>query len=143
MKGGSLVANESALQQGWALNATEDFITRTYVLPLLTDERSRERLVDEHRKNPIGVAGKGGKPGTGHSTDLVRVLDKFRRAPQAGKYCRVCTKPHEEWRIGIFSGIRGEPIKILPEAFASEDDCEHAIFLKRIDDLLEAYRRNR
>lgn len=137
------MADETALQQGWALNATEDFITRTYVLPLLADEGTRNRLIDEHRNNPIGVAGKGGGPGVGHSADLVRVLDKFRRAPQAGKYCRVCTKPHVEWRIGILSGVRGKPIEVLPETFASEDDCEHAIFVKRIDELLEAYRKNR
>ena len=137
------MADDTALQQGWALNATEDFITRTYVLPLVVDEISRSRLIDEHRKNPTGIAGKGGAPSAGHGADLIRVLDKFRRAPQAGKYCRVCTRPHAEWKIGIFSGERGKPIRILPEVFTSEDDCEHAIFLRRIDDLLEAYRKNR
>jgi len=127
-------------QKNWALTAAGDYLTKTYVLPLLTDQAFREKLIEEHRNNPIGVAGERGKPGMGHSPELRRVLDRFRAAPMQGKYCRVCTKPDEEWRIGIFSGVRGEPIMILNEAFSSEDDCEHAIFVKRVEEFLDAYR---
>jgi len=46
---------------------------------------------------------------------------------------------HEDYRIGICSGVRGDPVKILEESFSSEEACEHAIFLKRITGLLERY----
>lgn len=127
-------------QKRWASMAAEDYLTRKYVLPLLTNQAFREKLIEEHRKSPIGVAGNRGKPGVGHSPELCRVLDKLRRAPMQGKYCRVCTKPHEEWRIGIFPGVRGEPIMVLNEAFTSEDECEHAIFVKRVEEFLDDYR---
>ncbi len=127
-------------QKNWALMAAEDYLTRKYVPPLLTNQAVREKLIEEHRKNPIGIAGNRGKPGVGHSPELCRVLDKLRRAPMPGKYCRVCTKPHEEWCIGILPGERGEPITVLNEVFASEDECEHAVFVKRVEELLDAYR---
>ena len=127
-------------QKNWPLAAAEDYLTRTYVLPLLANQELREKLIEEHRKNPIGIAGSQGKPGVGHSPELSRVLDKLRRAPMQGKYCRVCTKPHEEWRIGIFSEVWGEPITVLNEVFASEDECEHAVFVKRVEEYLDAFR---
>jgi branched-chain amino acid transport system permease protein len=130
------------LDQGRA--STDDFITRTYVLPLLADPATRARLIEEHRNNPVGRPGDGGKAGVGHSPDLITVIDKLRRAPMTGKYVRVCTRPHREYRIGIASGVRGEPVRMLEdEAYPSEDACEHAIFLKRVDDLLALYGHGR
>jgi len=35
--------------------------------------------------------------------------------------------------------VRGQPVEILDESFSSEEACEHAIFLKRILDLLERH----
>ena len=126
------------LDQGRA--STDDFITRTYVLPLLTDPATREQLIEEHRNNPIGRPGKAGTNAVGHSPDLITVIDKLRRAPMTGKYVRVCTKPHEEYRIGVTSGVRGEPVEVLrDEAYPSEEACEHAIFVKRVNDLLALY----
>ena len=55
---------------------------------------------------------------------------------------QTCALPicmHEDYRIGICSGVRGDPVKILEESFSSEEACEHAIFLKRITGLLERY----
>jgi hypothetical protein len=57
----------------------------------------------------------------------------------AGKLLTVCKKPHEDYRVGIASGVRGKPVEILEESFSSEEACEHAIFLKRIVALLEKY----
>ena len=54
-------------QKNWPLAAAEDYLTRTYVLPLLANQELREKLIEEHRKNPIGIAGRQGKPGVGHS----------------------------------------------------------------------------
>ncbi len=119
--------------------STDDYITRTYVLPLLRDAETRDRLIAEHRANPIGRAATNGQPAIEHSLDLRTVLDKFRRQPMTGKYVIVCKRLHEDYRIGICSGVRGQPVDILQDAFSSEEACEHAIFLKRVADLLEQY----
>ena len=75
-----------------------------------------------------------------HSKELQIVLDKLRRQPMAvKKYVTICKKDFEDYRIGIVTGVRGEPVEILEESFSSEEACEHAIFLKRILDLLERH----
>jgi len=125
------------LNQGHA--STDDFITRKYVLPLLKDEKTRNRLIEEHRACPVGRAPHKGQPMVEHSKDLRTVLDKLRRQPMAGKLLTVCKRPFEDYRIGIASGVRGQPVEILEESFSSEEACEHAIFLKRILALLEKY----
>ncbi|MDC0446153.1 hypothetical protein OAM09_04965, partial [Candidatus Pelagibacter sp.] len=51
----------------------------------------------------------------------------------------VCKKDFEDYRIGIVTGVRGDPVEILEESFSSEEAVEHAIFLKRILDLLERH----
>lgn len=129
----------TGVQANQGYTATDDFITRTHVLPLLLDAESRARLVAEHRDNPIGLPGKAGKAGVQHSEDLARVIDKLRRAPMAGKYVRICVAAHKEYRIGVASGVRGKPVKVLAGTYPSEDACEHAIFVKRVDDLLASY----
>lgn len=120
-------------------SATDHFITRTHILPLLTDPATRDKLIAEHRANPIGTPGMAGRPGVQHSDDLARVVDKLRRAPMSGKYVRICVTPHKDYRIGIASGVRGKPVQILEERYPSEDACEHGIFVRRVRDLLAAY----
>ena len=56
-----------------------------------------------------------------------------------GKYVLVQVKAHEDYRIGRVSGVRGEPVKILAKSYASQEECEHGIFLKRMKDLMTAY----
>jgi hypothetical protein len=134
-----MMVKPTGVQTNQGHASTDDFITRTYVLPLLTDEASRRRLIAEHKACPIGKAPSNGRPAIEHSKDLQTVLDKFRRGPMAGKYVTICKRMHGDYRIGICSGIRGKPVKILDESFSSEEACEHAIFLKRIVDLLAEY----
>lgn len=131
--------SKTGVQENRAYTQTDDFITRTYVLPLLTDPAKRKELIAEHKRSPIGSPAQGGQPAIQHSDDLARVIDKFRRQPMPGKYVRICKVPHKDYRIGIVSGVRGKPVRILAKSYPSEDACEHGIFLKRIDDLLEAY----
>ncbi len=133
------IPEKTGIQDNRGHSLTDDFITRTYVLPILTDPESKARIIEEHKNNPIGVPGKAGKAGIGHSDDLSRVLDKLRRAPMTGKYVRICVKPHEGYNIGIVSGVRGEPVKILEESYPSEEACEHAIFVRRVGDLLASH----
>lgn len=130
---------QTGVQRNDSYAHTDDYITRTYVLPLLQDEEMRNRLIAEHRACPVGKAPSGGRPAIEHSKELRTVLDKLRRQPMAGKYITVCKQPFEDYRIGICSGVRGEPLEILEGSFSSEEACEHAIFLKRITDLLAKY----
>ena len=130
---------KTGVQENRGHTSTDDFITQTYILPILADKARREAITSEHRANPIGKPGLAGKAGVGHSEDLRRVLDKFRRAPQTGKYVMVQVKAHADYRIGIASGIRGKPLKMLSQSFASQEDCEHGIFLKRVRDIMSLY----
>jgi len=134
-----MVKEKTGVQLNQGHTSTDDFITRKYVLPLLKDEKTRNRLIEEHRACPVGRAPHKGQPMVEHSKDLRTVLDKLRRQPMAGKLLTVCKRPFEDYRIGIASGIRGQPVEILEESFSSEEACEHAIFLKRIVALLEKY----
>lgn len=130
---------KTGVQENRGHSSTDDFITRTYILPILADKARRQTIIEEHEGNPIGKPGKAGKAGIGHSDDLIRVLDKFRRAPMTGKYVLVQVKAHEDYRIGVVSGVRGKPVKMLPKSFPSQDACEHGIFLKRMKDLMAEY----
>lgn len=133
------MARKTGVQENQGYTQTDDFITRTHILPLLTDKQKRKQIIEEHRSNPVGKPGKAGTAAVQHSDDLARVLDKFRRHPMEGKYVRVCKRPHKDYRIGIASGVRGKPVKILAKAYPSEEACEHAIFVKRMNDLLKEY----
>ncbi len=130
---------KTGVQENRAHSSTDDFITRTYILPILADKKRREAIIAEHRDNPIGKPGLAGKPGVGHSEDLRRVLDKFRRAPMTGKYVLVQVSAHSDYRIGIASGVRGKPVKMLAKSYPTQEACEHGIFLKRVKDLMAAY----
>ena len=134
-----MTKEKTGVQLNAAHTATDDFITKKYVLPLLRNEETRNRLIAEHKATPVGRAPHKGQPAVEHSKDLQTVLDKFRRQGMAGKYITICKKPFEDYRIGICSGVRGKPVEILEDSFSSEEACEHAIFLKRILDLLEKY----
>jgi len=96
---------------------------RKAIRALITDS-----LIEEHRVKVLGQ----------HSDDLERVLQYFRRQPQEGKYIGVMTKPWEEYRIGVLSGVRGQPAEILmDERFPTEEAVLHGIFLRRIRDLMK------
>ena len=137
-----MVKDKTGVQLNQGHTSTDDFITRKYVLPLLRDEKIRNRLIEEHRACPVGKAPAlhKGQPGIEHSKELRTVLDKLRRQPMAGKYVTVCKKDFKDYRIGVCSGVRGQPVKILNDSFSSEEACEHAIFLKRVLELLEKYK---
>ena len=136
-----MTKDKTGVQLNQGHTSTDDFITRKYVMPLLRDEKIRNRLIEEHRACPVGRAPAlhKGQPGVEHSKELRTVLDKLRRQPMAGKYITVCKKDFKDYRIGVCSGVRGQPVKILEGSFSSEEACEHAIFLKRIVELLEKY----
>ena len=134
-----MIKDKTGVQLNQGHTSTDDFITRKYVLPLLRDEETRNRLIAAHKATPVGRAPHKGNSAVDHSKDLQTVLDKLRRQPMAGKYITICKKDFKDYRIGICSGVRGQPVEILEDSFSSEEACEHAIFLKRISELLEKY----
>ena len=89
------IPEKTGIQENRGYTQTDEFITRTYVLPLLTDEATRKRLIEEHKNNPVGKPGEAGNEAIGHSDDLARVLDKLRRAPP-------CPRPACRGRCGCF-----------------------------------------
>ena len=134
--------DKTGVQLNLGHTSTDDYITEKYVLPLLRDEKMRNKLIEEHRATPVGKAPHPhkGQPMVEHSKELQIVLDKLRRMPMhIKKYVTICKKDFEDYRIGIVTGVRGEPVEILEDSYSSEEACEHAIFLKRILDLLERH----
>lgn len=135
-----MLRNSTHLADNASYKATDDFITRRHVMPVLWDDERRARITEEHRGNPIAKPGKNGDPVVQHSDDLARVLDKLRRHPIKGKEVRVEIEPFKKYAIGILSGVRGGPIEVLhDEYYPSADACEHAIFLRRVESILKKY----
>ena len=118
---------------------TDDFITKKYILPMLRDPQKLKQLIDEHRATPFGRAATSKSELVQHSQDLQTLLDKLRRGGLDGKLLIICVKMHEDYRIGITTGVRGQPVEITEDSFSSQEACEHAIFLKRINKLLKQY----
>ena len=87
-----VMANESHTE-------TDDYITRTYVMPLLFDDESRRKLIAEHRNSPVGTAPSNWRSAIEHSHDLRMSLDNMRRAPMAGKYVTMCVRMFEQYKI--------------------------------------------
>lgn len=79
------------------------------------------QYVEEFRKTPVGR----------HSPGLQRILNLFRGEAMAGKYVLVCTKPHREWMLGQFTGVRGEKIRMTNQVFTSLDEAEWYVFKQR------------
>ena len=129
---------QTGVQRDEGRSHTDDYITRTYVLPLLQDEEMRSKLIAEHRGCPVGKAPSNGHAAVEHSKELRTVLDKFRRQPMAGKYITVCKVPFEDYEIGICSGERGVPLEMIEGSYSSEEACEHAVFLMRVANILAA-----
>ena len=95
---------------------------RERLKPLVTDE-----IIEEHRRNPAGQ----------HSDHLERLLNYFRRSDAAGKYAIEAVRPFQEYRVVVLSGRRGVAPRPADNAtYASPDEAYHAVFLKRVQDLL-------
>jgi hypothetical protein len=100
---------------------------RAQLKPLVNDD-----VIAEHRANPLGARGPQSEP-------LRRLLNYFRRAPQAGKLAVIAIEPWHEYRLGTLSGVRGEPPKVLDEpVFATEEEALHGVFIARVRALVES-----
>ncbi len=125
-KGGEMLPEE----------ATEEG-DKDYVYALRFDKMQREylktivseRIVEEHRLNPLGQ----------HSEPLERLLLYFRRQPQVDKYAISVVEPFKAYRIVALSGHRGVAPRLVEEkTYPSEREAYHAVFMRRVQDLLES-----
>lgn len=130
---------KTALQDDYSYRAVDAYNTRMYLLPALTDPERRAALIAEHRTRPLYEAAQPGMPAPMDSPELARLLDRLRVVPQQDKHVIIETRPWEEYRIGVLPGVRGKAVEITDEAYPTREDAEHAIFLKRLNALLDAY----
>ncbi|MGX8014243.1 branched-chain amino acid ABC transporter permease (plasmid) [Mesorhizobium sp. ORM8.1] len=101
-----------------------DVAIRRQLKALITDE-----LIEEHR-NSFRER---------RSENLNRLLTYFRRASVVDKYAVLTIKAFAEYRIVALSGKRGVPPRIVDDKiYPTEEDARHAVFLKRVQDLMEA-----
>lgn len=97
---------------------------RESLKPLITDD-----LIEAHRRAPCGP----------HDDRLSRVLNYFRRASVVDKYAILAVRPFAEYRLVALSGQRGVPPRLIDDrSFATEEEAIHAVFLRRVQDLLES-----
>jgi hypothetical protein len=94
----------------------------THVKPRITPA-----VIAEHRADPFGR----------HSVDLDIVLRYLGRDLMASRprYVLVAEVPYGRCCIGENPRIPGAPIKVTHECYASEEEAQHAIFLRRLHDL--------
>jgi hypothetical protein len=112
-----LPADRSAIAQ-----ACFEARVRAAIRPLLT-----KKLIAEHKCNPLGD----------HSDSLKRVLNYLRRSTTLTPYVVVCTEPFREWRLARLSRERGKaPAFIDAPNYDSEEKAMHALFLKRVEELM-------
>lgn len=98
---------------------------RDHLKTLITDE-----LIEEHRQNPLGK----------HSDALNRVLNYFRRGEMADKYA-IMRQPEgfHRYKIVAFSGERAAPPRLVDDkVYEDINQAYHAVFLLRVNDLLES-----
>jgi branched-chain amino acid transport system permease protein len=113
---GDLTDRDPIAIAGW------DRRMRVAIGPLLTAE-----LIAEHRRDPVGH----------HSDALKRVLNYFRRSPALTPYVVICTRPFQEWRVARLTGVRGQsPVLVDQQTFNSEAEAMHAVFLKRVEEVM-------
>ena len=63
---------------------------------------------------------------------MMRLLNRLRWQPLAGKHVIVCTERHREWVLGRLGAARGDPVTLLSETvFTNRADAEWAVFKLR------------
>lgn len=101
-----------------------DAIVRQRLRALVTDQ-----LIAAHRQNPPGP----------HGDDLERLLNYFRRAAVTDKYAILAVKPFAEYRVVALSGRRNVPPNTVgEEIYATPNEAQHAVFLRRVQDLMQS-----
>ena len=117
-------------------NATEiddkDIIYRKYYDKMQGDYLKTlvcDEVIEEHKNNPLGQ----------HSEPLSRLLHFFSCAPQKDKYALKRDEQSQIFKIIALSGQRGEPPRdVEAKEYKTIEEAYHAVFLKRIEDLMQS-----
>ena len=97
---------------------------RDYLKRLISPE-----IIEEHRRQPLGQ----------HSEALERVLLYFRRSKMEDKYALQAAGSKAPYKIIAFSGARGVSPRLVDDLeFTTLDEAYHAVFMRRVHDLLES-----
>lgn len=100
-----------------------DKMQRDFLKRLISDA-----VIEEHRTRPLGQ----------HSEALERLLNYFRRQGQIDKYAIMVIEEFKAYRIVALAGHRGTaPRLVEDQTYATPDEAYHALFLRRVQDLLE------
>lgn len=100
-----------------------DKMQRDFLKRLISDA-----VIEEHRTRPLGQ----------HSEALERLLNYFRRQGQIDKYAIMVIEDFKSYRIVALAGHRGTaPRLVEDQVYATPDEAYHALFLRRVQDLLE------
>jgi hypothetical protein len=130
----------TGLLRGDATTAAAEYLARTRVAPVLTDAASRQRLIDEHARNPLPLPATPDSGPRLHSRDLACVLDHFHAASTDGKYVLFRSRAYGDWHVARISGVRGEaPVPIDVGPFDARGKAEHAVFLLRVDEFVRRW----
>jgi branched-chain amino acid transport system permease protein len=101
-----------------------DKMQRDYLKRLISSE-----IIEEHRRQPLGQ----------HSEALERILLYFRRSRMEDKYALQSAGPKGPYKIIAFSGVRGVSPRLVDDReFSSLNEAYHAVFMRRVHDLLES-----
>ena len=97
---------------------------RDHLKTLVTPE-----VIEEHRLKPLGQ----------HSDSLERILNYFRGAGGENKYVLYEMKPGVEYKVIATTGVKGTPPRDVDDVVhTNKNDVLHAVFLKRIQDLVDS-----
>ena len=67
------------------------------------------------------------------------ILYYFRRAAMNDKYVVKCEEPFKKYKIMALSGVRGRSPRLVEDkVYPSVTDAYHGLFLRRVQDLMEA-----
>ena len=125
-KGGEMLPEEAAetADKDQVYYRRFDKMQRDFLKRLVT-----QRVVEEHRTRPLGQ----------HSEALERLLIYFRRQGQVDKYAILATEAFKAYRIVALSGHRGTAPRLVEDrVYPTRDEAYHALFLRRVQDLLES-----
>ncbi|UTD26271.1 branched-chain amino acid ABC transporter permease [Bradyrhizobium sp. WD16] len=101
-----------------------DKMQRDFLKRLVSDA-----VIEEHRMRPLGQ----------HSEPLERLLIYFRRQGQVDKYAIMVIEEFKAYRIVALSGHRGTAPRVVEDRlYGTPDEAYHALFLRRVQDLLES-----
>ena len=125
-KGGEMLPEEAAetADKDQVYYRRFDKMQRDFLKRLVT-----QFVVEEHRTRPLGQ----------HSEALERLLIYFRRQGQVDKYAILATEAFKTYRIVALSGHRGTAPRLVEDrVYPTRDEAYHALFLRRVQDLLES-----